>query len=74
MAISEDVERALDFVTSAQTILEELGKEQEVRHVDPELLTSQELRAIKNRLDIPKEDLRQVDRRLAREEFKGDEK
>jgi len=64
MTVEEDVERALNSVITAQTILDSLAEEQEAEYIDPEILTTQELRAIKSRLDLPKEDLREVHRRL----------
>ena len=67
MTIENDVERALNSVITAQTILDTLEKESEAEYVDPEILTTQEIRAIKNRLDLPKEDLRELHRRLEEE-------
>lgn len=64
MTISDDVAKALNAIINAQTILDTLEKESEAEYVDPAILTTQEIRAIKNRLDLPKEDLTEVHRRL----------
>lgn len=66
MTISDDVAKALNAIINAQTILDTLEKESEAEYVDPAILTTQEIRAIKNRLDLPKEDLTEVHRRLER--------
>ncbi|PSG99161.1 MAG: hypothetical protein BRC29_03480 [Nanohaloarchaea archaeon SW_7_43_1] len=64
MTLPEDLEIASEKVREAQDILEGLKGSSGVRHTDPELLTSQELEAIRKRLDLPHNDLQKAVERL----------
>ena len=64
MTVSEDVEKAIDLLSSVQELLEELETSREVEHIDPEVLTSHELKHVRRELDMPIEELEQICRRL----------
>ena len=68
MTLGEDVEDALNAVISDQVKLETLEKSEELEYTDPEVATTQEVRAIKNRLDLPKEDLKELYEKVVRHE------
>ena len=65
MTLGRSLAEALQKIWRARNILQGLEDSEQVEYVDPEILTSQEIRRIKNSLDVPQEDLEEIVERFS---------